>query len=94
MSWVADNLGLIFELTLVHLRQSIIAIVIGLVLSIPLGWVAWRYRLVRGPIIVLTGRPDDAWLAKWSRAEAAVPHPVDPIKLGRTVLGLLRTPAL
>lgn len=46
------------------------------------------------PIIVLTGRPDDAWLAKWSRAEAAVPHPVDPIKLGRTVLGLLRTPAL
>ncbi len=55
MSWVADNLGLIFELTLVHLRQSIIPIVLGLVLSIPLGWVAWRYRLVRGPIIVLTG---------------------------------------
>ncbi|TVS87519.1 response regulator transcription factor [Mycobacterium helveticum] len=45
------------------------------------------------PIVVLTGRPDDAWLAKWSRAEAAVPHPIDPIVLGRTVLGLLRTPA-
>ncbi|SON62787.1 putative response regulatory protein [Mycobacterium simulans] len=45
------------------------------------------------PILVLTGRPDDAWLASWSRAEAAVPHPVDPIVLGRTVLGLLRTPA-
>ena len=44
------------------------------------------------PIVVLTGRPDDAWLASWSRAEAAVPHPVDPIVLGRTVLGLLRTP--
>ena len=44
------------------------------------------------PIVVLTGRRDDAWLASWSRAEAAVPHPVDPIVLGRTVLGLLRTP--
>ncbi len=44
------------------------------------------------PIVVLTGRKDDAWLASWSRAEAAVPHPVDPIELGRTVLGLLRAP--
>ena len=46
------------------------------------------------PILVLTGRPDDAWLANWSRAEAAVPHPLDPVVLGRTVLGLLRTPAV
>ncbi len=45
------------------------------------------------PIVVLTGRRDDAWLASWSRAEAAVPHPIDPIVLGRTVLELLRTPA-
>jgi CheY-like chemotaxis protein len=44
------------------------------------------------PIVVLTGRADDAWLANWSRAEAAVPHPIDPIRLGRTVVGLLRTP--
>ena len=44
-------------------------------------------------ILVLTGRPDDAWLASWSRAEAAVPHPLDPIVLGRTALSLLRAPA-
>ncbi|MEI7716489.1 MAG: hypothetical protein WCI78_10425 [Mycobacterium sp.] len=44
------------------------------------------------PVLVLTGRPDDAWLASWSRAEAAVPHPLDPVVLGRTVMGLLRTP--
>ncbi|MCV7401648.1 response regulator transcription factor [Mycobacterium fragae] len=44
------------------------------------------------PIVVLTGRRDDAWLASWSRAEAAVPHPIDPIGLSRTVLGLLRAP--
>lgn len=55
MSWVVDNLGLIVELTVTHLRQSIIPIVLGLLLSVPLGWVAWRYRLVRGPVIVLTG---------------------------------------
>lgn len=45
------------------------------------------------PILVLTGRPDDAWLANWSRAEAAVPHPIDPIRLGEAVIGLLRAPA-
>jgi len=41
------------------------------------------------PVLVLTGRPDDAWLASWSRAEAAVPHPIDPIRLGGAVLKLL-----
>ena len=45
------------------------------------------------PILVLTGRPDDAWLANWSRAEAAVPHPIDPIRLGEAVAGLLRAPS-
>ena len=44
------------------------------------------------PILVLTGRPDDTWLASWSRAEAAVPHPIDPIVLGRTVSELLHAP--
>ncbi|QLY28417.1 response regulator transcription factor [Nocardia huaxiensis] len=42
------------------------------------------------PIVVLTGRPDDAWLANWSRAEAAVSHPIDPIRLTDAVLGVLR----
>ncbi|WKG05322.1 hypothetical protein [Mycolicibacterium sp. HK-90] len=42
------------------------------------------------PILVLTGRPDDAWLASWSQAEAAVPHPIDPIRLGDAVVPLLR----
>ncbi|MGV0837193.1 Rv3143 family two-component system response regulator [Mycolicibacterium thermoresistibile] len=42
------------------------------------------------PVLVLTGRRDDAWLARWSRAEAAVPHPIDPIRLGDAVLRLLR----
>ena len=42
------------------------------------------------PIVVLTGREADNWLANWSRAEAAVPHPIDPIVLARTVADLMR----
>ena len=42
------------------------------------------------PIVVLTGRVADAWLAAWSRAEAAVPHPLDPIVLASTVADLMR----
>ena len=42
------------------------------------------------PILVLTGRRDDAWLATWSRAEGVVPHPVDPIRLPDAVARLLR----
>lgn len=42
------------------------------------------------PIVVLTGRPQDAWLATWSRAEAAVSHPLDPLQLADTIVGLLR----
>lgn len=55
MDWVLDNLELIGDLTLVHLQQSIIPLVIGFIIAVPLGWVAWRYQLVRGPVIVLTG---------------------------------------
>ncbi len=43
------------------------------------------------PLVVLTGRPQDAWLATWSRADAAVPHPLDPIQLAETVVALLRS---
>ena len=42
------------------------------------------------PLLVLIGRPQDAWLATWSRADAAVPHPVDPLQLADTVIDLLR----
>ncbi|MEU2178389.1 hypothetical protein ABZ552_29620 [Nocardia sp. NPDC019219] len=43
------------------------------------------------PLLVLTGRPDDAWLASWSRAEAAVAHPIDPLRLTEAVVALLRS---
>lgn len=43
------------------------------------------------PVLVLTGRPQDAWLATWSRAEAAVSHPIDPLHLAEAVIGLARS---
>ena len=42
------------------------------------------------PLLVLTGRPQDAWLATWSRADAAVPQPLDPIQLSEAVIRLIR----
>ncbi|MDQ6716449.1 MAG: hypothetical protein M3Z83_10105 [Actinomycetota bacterium] len=42
------------------------------------------------PVIVLTGRPQDAWLAAWSQAELAVPHPIDPVAMSRAVAELGR----
>ncbi|SHL86496.1 response regulator transcription factor [Actinacidiphila paucisporea] len=42
------------------------------------------------PVLVLIGRPQDAWLATWSRADAAVTHPVDPVALSDTLAVLLR----
>jgi DNA-binding response OmpR family regulator len=41
------------------------------------------------PVLVLVGRPQDAWLATWSRADAVVAHPLDPIVLAQTAAGLL-----
>jgi CheY-like chemotaxis protein len=44
------------------------------------------------PVLVLTGRAQDAWLATWSRAEAALPHPIDPLRLAQTVIELVQRP--
>lgn len=33
------------------------------------------------PVLLLVGRPGDAWLATWSEADAAVAHPLDPFVL-------------
>jgi DNA-binding response OmpR family regulator len=43
------------------------------------------------PVLLLIGRPQDAWLATWSRAEAAITHPVDPVELASALAALLRS---
>lgn len=55
MTWVFDNLDLIWSLTLDHIRQSVIAIVLGFVIAIPVGWAAWRYTTLRGPVLTTIG---------------------------------------
>ena len=42
------------------------------------------------PILVITGRKEDKWLAAWSLAEASVVHPIDPFTLAKTAADLLR----
>lgn len=45
------------------------------------------------PVLVLTGRVADGWLASWSRADSVVPHPLDPFVLARAVADLLEPSA-
>jgi DNA-binding response OmpR family regulator len=42
------------------------------------------------PVLLITGRKEDSWLAAWSRADATVIHPIDPFTLAQTAANLLR----
>jgi osmoprotectant transport system permease protein len=55
VTWVLGNLELIRELTLEHLWFALVPVVIGLVLAIPLGWLANRTRLGRTLTINVSG---------------------------------------
>ena len=42
--WIAYNAGRIGELTLAHLWMTLTPTLIGLVIALPVGWVAYRFR--------------------------------------------------
>ena len=42
------------------------------------------------PVLLIIGRADDGWLATWSRADAVISHPIDPVALARELAGLMR----
>jgi DNA-binding response OmpR family regulator len=42
------------------------------------------------PICLIVARRDDRWLANWSRADAVVSQPLDPMGLADTVADLMR----
>jgi DNA-binding response OmpR family regulator len=42
------------------------------------------------PILMLIARPQDRWLAAWSRADGVVSHPLDPITTAAAAAELLR----
>jgi DNA-binding response OmpR family regulator len=42
------------------------------------------------PVLALIARRDDGWLATWSRADAVVSLPIDPMALADALAGLMR----
>ncbi|MFZ4893943.1 ABC transporter permease [Plantibacter sp. Mn2098] len=55
MNWVIDNWSMIWGLTLTHIGLSIPPIILGFAISLPLGWLAHRYRLTRGALLTISG---------------------------------------
>lgn len=55
MTWVLGNLELIGRLSIEHLRLAIPPIVFGFLISIPLGWFAYRFKLTRGLLLTIAG---------------------------------------
>ena len=55
MTWLFDNFDLIGRLTVEHLKLAIPPIVLGFLISIPLGWLAYRYKLTRGLLLTVAG---------------------------------------
>ncbi|HEY9424319.1 MAG TPA: ABC transporter permease, partial [Microterricola sp.] len=53
MTWFLANIGLVWHLTLVHVGISIVPIVAGLLLSLPLGLLAHRVRPSRGVLLAI-----------------------------------------
>src|SRR5690242_21773460 len=39
------------------------------------------------PALLIIGRADDGWLATWSRADAVISHPIDPIPPAHELAG-------
>jgi osmoprotectant transport system permease protein len=51
MDWFFANWALVWSLTLDHLRISLIPIVLGFLISIPIGWCAQRFPVARAFIL-------------------------------------------
>jgi osmoprotectant transport system permease protein len=55
VNWLWNNLDLILEMSIEHLRLSIPPIVLGFLVAIPLGWLAYRFKLTRGALLTVAG---------------------------------------
>jgi osmoprotectant transport system permease protein len=55
MTWVSNNVALIFERLGQHLVVSLIPVLLGLVISVPLGWVANRWPVARAILVPAAG---------------------------------------
>ena len=55
MKWFLGHLDQVWQLMLNHAVLALIPLVVGLLLAIPLGWLAKRYRVLYSPLIAGTG---------------------------------------
>ncbi|WP_436492030.1 ABC transporter permease [Actinokineospora sp. HUAS TT18] len=55
MTWVIDHLDQLFELARYHLWLALVPLVAGLLISLPLGWVASRSRVARTVLVPAAG---------------------------------------
>jgi osmoprotectant transport system permease protein len=55
VTWIVNNLDLIAQLMIAHLAIALPPIVLSFVISIPIGWVANRFRWSRGVLLTVCG---------------------------------------
>lgn len=53
--WIPRNVDLIVDRTVEHVWLALLPVAIGLVVSVPLGWLATRTPLTRSVVVTLTG---------------------------------------
>jgi osmoprotectant transport system permease protein len=55
MTWFLAHLGLVGSLLATHAVLATVPLLVGLIVAIPLGWLAQRYPRIRAPLIAGTG---------------------------------------
>ncbi len=55
MKWFLGHLDEVWQLMVNHAVLALVPLVVGLLLAIPLGWLAKRYRVLYSPLIAGTG---------------------------------------
>jgi osmoprotectant transport system permease protein len=53
--WTSRHLDVIGAALAQHIQLTVIAVALGVLIALPLGLLAWRRRLLRGPIFSVTG---------------------------------------
>jgi osmoprotectant transport system permease protein len=55
VSWLLTNFGQVWSLAVAHIGLSIPPIIVGFVVSLPIGWLANRFHASRGTILAIVG---------------------------------------
>jgi osmoprotectant transport system permease protein len=105
-SYISQNWGQISGDLVQHIELTLIAVAIGLAISIPLALAAWRYRLVRAPVFAFASSlyiipslalfailgPITGFVASYQTAEIALVGYTLLILIWNTVVGLDAVP--